>query len=145
SQSSQSSQAPQAPPLSPPPAAAEPAGYRAAPRPGPAPAPWPQRGPAADGPAPGGLAAEPVVQLLPAAPGAWWDAAGPPAPSQAAQRVPAPDLASYLDSTVIAQCPNCGGFRLDFRRARHGWDFRCEECRHTWNWQTGTAWPTVRV
>ncbi len=110
-------------------------------RPDPAPQPRPQREAAADGLA----AAEPVVQMLPASPGAWWDAAGPPAPGQAAQRVPAPDLSSYLDSTVIAQCPNCGAFRLDFRRARHGWDFRCDSCRYTWNWQSGTAWPAVRV
>jgi hypothetical protein len=105
---------------------------------------------------PAPLAAHPVVQLLPASPGGpvsrgaeapWWDAAqgGPPAPSQAARRVPAPDLSSYLSSTIIAQCPNCGAFRLDFRRAANGWDFRCESCRYTWSWQPGTHWPPVRV
>jgi hypothetical protein len=98
---------------------------------------------------------ETVVQLLPlpAQPGSagppdapWWDSAqGAPAPSAAAKRVPAPDLSTYLASTFIAQCPRCGAFRLDIRRARNGWDFRCESCANTWTWQPGTPWPPVRV
>jgi hypothetical protein len=93
---------------------------------------------------------ESVVQLLPASPNTpWWDAAqaAPPSPGPKAQRTPAPDLSTYLASTIIAQCPNCGAFRLDFRRSRsrNGWDFRCESCRYTWTWQQGTAWPAVRV
>ncbi len=124
-------------------------------------------GPVAPGPAErdgrgrGGIPSphETVVQLLPlpsqpgnaAAPGApdapWWDSAqaAPPAPSPGAKRAPAPDLSTYLASTFIAQCPRCGGFRLDIRRARNGWDFRCESCAHTWTWQPGTPWPPVRV
>ena len=108
----------------------------------------------ASAPAPG--PAETVVQLLPAQPGrgraragadqAWWNAAqGTPPPSSDAQRGPAPDLSSYLASTLIAQCPRCGAFRLDFRRARSGWDFRCESCGHVWTWQPGSPWPLVRV
>jgi len=101
--------------------------------------------------------AETVVQLLPAQPGRgharagadqeWWNAAqgAPPPPSSDAQRGPAPDLSSYLASTLIAQCPRCGAFRLDFRRARSGWDFRCESCGHIWTWQPGSPWPLVRV
>ena len=58
---------------------------------------------------------------------------------------PAPDLSTYLASTFIAQCPRCGAFRLDHRRARNGWDFRCESCDHVWTWQPGTPWPPVRV
>ena len=97
-----------------------------------------------------------VVQLLPLPPrpgtaeppGApWWDSAqgGPPAPSPGAKRAPAPDLSTYLASTFIAQCPRCGAFRLDIRRARNGWDFHCEACEYTWTWQPGTPWPPVRV
>jgi len=97
--------------------------------------------------------AETVVQLLPAQPGhpaadkSWWDAArgAPPPPSSAAQRAPAPDLSTYLASTFIAQCPRCGAFRLDFRRARSDWDFRCESCEYIWTWQPGSPWPPVRV
>ena len=101
--------------------------------------------------------AETVVQLLPAQPGrgharpgadsSWWNAAqgAPPPPSSDAQRRPAPDLSSYLGSTLIAQCPRCGAFRLDFRRARSGWDFRCESCGHVWTWLPGSPWPLVRV
>jgi hypothetical protein len=93
---------------------------------------------------------ETVVQMLPLGtegPDApWWDSAqGAPAPSAGAKRAPAPDLSTYLASTFIAQCPRCGGFRLDIRRARSGWDFRCEACENTWTWQPGTPWPPVRV
>jgi hypothetical protein len=75
--------------------------------------------------------ADSVVQLLPASPNIpWWDAAQatPPSPSPKAQRTPAPDLSTYLASTIIAQCPNCGELRQDFRRSRsrNGWDYRCE-------------------
>jgi len=93
---------------------------------------------------------ETVVQMLPLGtegPDApWWDSAqGAPAPSAGAKRAPAPDLSTYLASTFIAQCPRCGAFRLDIRRARSGWDFRCEACENTWTWQPGTPWPPVRV
>ena len=97
---------------------------------------------------------ETVVQLLPLTPpgtagpadAPWWDSAqGAPAPSAGAKRAPAPDLSTYLGSTFIAQCPRCGAFRLDIRRARSAWDFRCEVCEHTWSWQPGTPWPPVRV
>jgi hypothetical protein len=102
--------------------------------------------PAAPG-SPGG--SETVVELLPLsgqADAPWWDSAqGTPAPSAGAKRVPAPDLSTYLASTFIAQCPRCGAFRLDHRRARDGWDFRCEACDHVWTWQPGTPWPPVRV
>ena len=97
-----------------------------------------------------------VVQLLPLPPqpgnaeppdAPWWDSAqgAPPAPSAGARRAPAPDLSTYLASTFIAQCPRCGAFRLDIRRAANGWDFRCEACECTWTWQPGTPWPPVRV
>jgi hypothetical protein len=111
----------------------------------------------AQAPAPTPAPAETVVQLLPAQPGRgharpgadsqWWNAARgtPPPPSSEAQRRPAPDLSSYLGSTLIAQCPRCGAFRLDFRRARSGWDFRCESCGHVWTWLPGSPWPLVRV
>jgi hypothetical protein len=94
---------------------------------------------------------ETVVQLLPLTPpgtgdAPWWDSAqGAPAPSAGAQRAPAPDLSTYLASTFIAQCPRCGAFRLDIKRARSAWDFRCEACGHTWSWQPGAPWPPVRV
>ena len=94
---------------------------------------------------------ETVVQMLPLgtespADAPWWDSAHPaPAPSAGAKRAPAPDLSAYLASTFIAQCPRCGAFRLDIRRARSGWDFRCEACENIWTWQPGTPWPPVRV
>ena len=111
-----------------------------------------------DGQARGGPPAgnQTVVQLLPLPPepghaeppdAPWWDSAqgGPPPPSAGAKRAPAPDLSTYLASTFIAQCPRCGAFGLDIRRAPNGWDFRCEACECTWTWQPGTPWPPVRV
>ena len=110
-----------------------------------------------DGQARGGPPAgnQTVVQLLPLPPqpghaappdAPWWDSAqGAPPPSAGAERGPAPDLSTYLASTFIAQCPRCGAFRLDIRRAPNGWDFRCEACECTWTWQPGTPWPPVRV
>jgi hypothetical protein len=109
-------------------------------------------------PAPPASQAAPAVQLLPLAPqpgkaagsgppdAPWWNSAqGAPLPSAGAKRAPAPDLSTYLASTFIAQCPRCGAFRLDIRRARNGLDFRCESCDYTWTWQPGTPWPPVRV
>ena len=122
-----------------------------------APDPPPIRAPSRRPRARGGPPAnEAVVQLLPLPPqpgnaepadAPWWDSAqmGPPPPSPGAKRSPAPDLSTYLASTFIAQCPRCGAFRFDFRRARSGWDFRCEACEYTWTWQPGTPWPPVRV
>jgi hypothetical protein len=111
-----------------------------------------------DGQARGGPPAgnQTVVQLLPLPPqpgnaeppdAPWWDSAqgAPPPPSAGARRAPAPDLSTYLASTFIAQCPRCGAFRLDIRRAANGWDFRCEACECIWTWQPGTPWPPVRV
>jgi hypothetical protein len=85
----------------------------------------------------------------------WWQqpvAASPP-PSREGRRAPAPDLSTYLDSTVtghldstvIAQCPRCGAFKLDIDRDRDPWAFRCQACDDTWTWRTGTPWPPVRV
>jgi hypothetical protein len=85
----------------------------------------------------------------------WWQqpVAAPPLPSREGRRAPAPDLSTYLDSTVtanldstlIAQCPRCGAFKLDIDRARDPWAFRCQACDDTWTWRTGTPWPAVRV
>ncbi len=117
----------------------------------PPPAPGPADGQEHGGPTAGG---ETMVQLLPlpAQPGQpapdapWWDSAqGSPPPSRGSNRAPAPDLSTYLASTFIAQCPRCGAFRLDIRRGRAGWAFRCEACEQTWTWQPGTPWPPVRV
>lgn len=131
-----------------------PAGARPAERPGDAPAAErPARAPA---PAPAPAPSSTVVELLPVPGGnnsrqagpSWWDAAAgapPPPPSSAAQRAPAPDLSSYMASTFIAQCPRCGAFRLDSRRAPNGYEFRCEACAYTWAWQPGAPWPPVRV
>jgi hypothetical protein len=133
----------------PPAAFASPAADPTAPVPA---APVPADGQARGGPPAGN---QTVVQLLPLPPqpgnteppdAPWWNSAqGAPPPSPGAKRAPAPDLSTYLASTFIAQCPRCGAFRLDIRRAPNAWDFRCEACEYTWTWQPGTPWPPVRV
>jgi hypothetical protein len=81
--------------------------------------------------------------------GPWWQKADGPAgpPSQEARLMPVPDLASYLASTVIAQCPHCGAFGLEVRPSPGGssWSFRCHSCGHRWGWRPGTPWPPVHV
>ena len=152
-QASRLSQASGADPPAPGPQAVPPASFAAAAADPTAPIPAQPDGQARGGPPAGN---QTVVQLLPLPPqpgnaeppdAPWWDSAqgGPPAPSPGAKRVPAPDLSTYLASTFIAQCPRCGAFRLDIRRARNGWDFHCEACEYTWTWQPGTPWPPVRV
>ena len=152
-QASRLSQASGADPPAPGPQAVPPGSFAAAAADPTAPIPAQPAGQARGGPPAGN---QTVVQLLPLPPqpgnaeppdAPWWDSAqgGPPAPSPGAKRVPAPDLSTYLASTFIAQCPRCGAFRLDIRRARNGWDFHCEACEYTWTWQPGTPWPPVRV
>src|SRR5712691_11551966 len=146
---------PPSPPSPPRPSAAAPPASFGSPGPDPtAPIPAGPDGQIRGGPPAG---TETVVQLLPLPPqpgnaepppdAPWWDSAqgAPPPPSSGAKRAPAPDLSTYLASTFIAQCPRCGAFRLDIRRARNGWDFRCESCENIWTWQPGTPWPPVRV
>ena len=153
SQASRLSQASGADPQAPGPQAVPPASFAAAAADPTAPIPAQPDRQAHGGPPAGN---QTVVQLLPLPPqpgnaeppdAPWWDSAqgGPPAPSPGAKRAPAPDLSTYLASTFIAQCPRCGAFRLDIRRARNGWDFHCEACEYTWTWQPGTPWPPVRV
>ena len=55
---------------------------------------------------------------------------------------PGPSLQA---EAVIAQCPQCGGFRMDSSAKPGNWQFACHECRHQWNWQPGTPWPEVQV
>lgn len=55
---------------------------------------------------------------------------------------PGPSLQA---EAVIAQCPRCGGFRMDSTAKSGNWQFTCHECRHQWSWQPGTPWPEVQV
>jgi hypothetical protein len=79
----------------------------------------------------------------------WWQPGdGPPAPpGQDGLLRPAADLVGYLDSALVAQCPDCGAFGIEARRRQKSsrWGFRCESCEFTWHWQPGTPWPPVAV
>jgi hypothetical protein len=78
----------------------------------------------------------------------WWNQ-GEPTPAAgaaAAAEVPVnPDLSSYLDSALVAQCPNCGSFRMDTDQTAPEWRFRCQECQQIWAWRPGSPWPAIQV
>jgi hypothetical protein len=80
--------------------------------------------------------------------GDWWNKSAPAA-AAGKSTAPAPDLPSHVaDGTaLVAQCPNCGDFRIDVHRADPGYAFRCRNprCGEEWQWTPGTPWPTVVV
>ncbi|MGH3880694.1 MAG: hypothetical protein ACRDSK_27025 [Actinophytocola sp.] len=80
----------------------------------------------------------------------WWNRSAPAAGGTADNDTrPAPNLSSYVaeGSALVAQCPNCGDFRIDVRRADPAYAFRCRNprCGEEWRWTPGTAWPSVVV
>ena len=78
----------------------------------------------------------------------WWNQGEPTsaAGAAAAAEVPVtPDLSSYLDSALVAQCPNCGSFRMDTDQTAPEWRFRCQECQQIWTWRPGSPWPAIQV
>jgi len=102
-------------------------------------------------PAAGGARQEPVrpglVQVVrqPGAP-AWWDQQSPvPAAGRAAAPPRPVDLSRFLGQALVAQCPHCGSFHVDFDNRAEPWAFWCHECRQQWAWQPGTPWPPIAV
>lgn len=81
--------------------------------------------------------------------GNWWNKSAPAAAAATDQHTPAPNLSSYVaDGTaLVAQCPNCGDFRIDVHRGEKTYAFRCRNprCGEEWRWTPGTAWPSVVV
>lgn len=83
--------------------------------------------------------------------GQWWTKPGTPANNTPAAQPagPAPPLSTYVatGAALVAQCPNCGDFRLDVTRGEPAYSFRCHNprCRHEWHWTPGTDWPAVVV
>lgn len=83
--------------------------------------------------------------------GQWWTQPGKPANNTPAARPPdpVPQLTTYVatGAALVAQCPNCGDFRLDVTRGEPTYSFRCHNprCRHAWVWTPGTDWPAVVV
>jgi hypothetical protein len=86
----------------------------------------------------------------------WWNRSAPAAAADNDTRTdtrtdnrPAPNLSSYVaeGSALVAQCPNCGDFRIDVHRAEQAYAFRCRNprCGEEWRWTPGTAWPSVVV
>src|SRR5215470_11586271 len=81
--------------------------------------------------------------------GLWWGrqpAAGQAHPASVAPARPQPlDLAGYLDSARVVQCPRCGAFRIDVRHRGGGFAFHCQVDEYRWEWQPGTGWPPTVV
>jgi hypothetical protein len=80
--------------------------------------------------------------------GAWWEGHAPPRPAGPAARSAGPrpvDLSQFLGQALIAQCPHCGSFHVDFKDQTEPWAFWCADCRRQWTWQPGTPWPAIAV
>ncbi|WP_139263518.1 hypothetical protein [Geodermatophilus africanus] len=114
------------------------------------------RHPAAEHPAASPLDAEPrapngeQAQLaLPVPSGQWWGRGNPsahaPGAAPASGHAPPPDLETYLQSSIIAQCPRCGSFQLDAEAVPPGYGFECRTCGLGWHWHPDQPWPAVRV
>jgi predicted Zn finger-like uncharacterized protein len=89
-----------------------------------------------------------LMQMPPPVAPPWWQPGqtGQAAAGETAAEAPvAPKLSNYLDSALIAQCPNCGSFRIDANQTAPQWQFRCQECRQAWVWLPGDPWPAVQV
>ena len=63
----------------------------------------------------------------------------------AAPAPPPPELGSYLGDAVIAQCPNCGEFRVDKKRTGDCYTFDCPSCQMRWTWRPGEDWRSIEV
>ncbi|MEV4319081.1 hypothetical protein [Actinocrispum sp. NPDC049592] len=85
----------------------------------------------------------------PAGGGQWWtQTKSAPQPSVNGDARPAPkprDLAGYVDTARVVQCPRCGSFQIDVTRLAGGFSFRCRTDDHAWQWQPGRAWPATVV
>ena len=92
---------------------------------------------------------EQVHMVLPVPSVKWWDQENPSAhavtAAPAATQVPPPELETYLQTSIVAQCPRCGAFHLDAAAAPPGYRFRCRACAFDWGWQPGEPWPAVQV
>jgi len=90
-----------------------------------------------------------VTIALPVPSGQWWDRGaptpGPRSAGAAAAGVSAPDLETYLEASIVAQCPRCAAFYLDPEAVPPGYRFACRDCGWTWEWQPGQPWPPVKV
>jgi hypothetical protein len=92
---------------------------------------------------------EQVHVALPVPSVQWWGRGAPSAHAAVrapeAQRVPPPELETYLQTSIIAQCPCCGAFHLDTEATPPGYRFECRTCGFEWHWQPGRPWPAVQV
>ena len=85
-----------------------------------------------------------------AATGQWWDQspvrhARTPVPVTKSGQPAAPELAGYVASARVVQCPRCGAFRIDVHQSAGVFAFRCRVDDHRWEWQPGASWPATVV
>jgi hypothetical protein len=85
----------------------------------------------------------------PAGGGQWWaQTKAAPRPTANGDARPATqprDLAGYVETARVVQCPRCGSFQIDVTRLAGGFSFRCRTDEHAWQWQPGRAWPATVV
>jgi hypothetical protein len=56
-------------------------------------------------------------------------------------------LSSYESPVQIVQCPQCGGFQLEFALSNQTFTFRCltSSCGKEWTWRAGEPWPITTL
>lgn len=55
-----------------------------------------------------------------------------------------PHLPPHAEAVVVAQCPQCGSFRLDVQ-GDIAIELRCRDCTYSWPWAPERPWPPVVV
>jgi hypothetical protein len=77
----------------------------------------------------------------------WWNESKPAAAPAVAPAEAKPLSSLDASQAQIAQCPHCASFELDVHRTRRAYAFQCRNpnCRTTWEWEPGTAWPPTVV
>ncbi|MGR7025650.1 hypothetical protein [Geodermatophilus sp. URMC 62] len=79
----------------------------------------------------------------------WWGRGSPsaqaPGAAPASEPAPPPDLETYVQTSIIAQCPRCGSFQLDVQAVPPGYGFQCRTCGVGWDWRPDQPWPAGRV
>jgi hypothetical protein len=125
---------------------------REEPEPEPVPRPMPE--PHRPAPMPAPPDQQPTTRMVldvdtPSAGGQWWaQTKAAPRPTTNGDARPATqprDLAGYVETARVVQCPRCGSFQIDVTRLAGGFSFRCRTDDHAWQWQPGRAWPATVV
>jgi hypothetical protein len=81
--------------------------------------------------------------------GDWWNRSATSSPTDTSATVTTTrivtELGGYADDALVAQCPQCGEFRVGVEPDGDVLGFHCPSCLHRWTWQPGAPWPGINV